>query len=184
MKTGILQRLGCVKVRQIFRASALDRCAQAFARLEEAAKPKIDLWDCDETEATFNDVQLEEVPRRSVRQIVEEFVDTQKENLIGEEGAELLRILREFLAKYGPGTGQSGDAGGGPAQGKKKPIPAAPPIKKKVPPAPPLKSKRIPAPPPLKKVPPPPPLKRKGIPAPPGLKKQSGNPRVSRQAEC
>lgn len=136
------------------------------------AKPKIDLWDCDETEATFNDAQLEEQPQRTIRQIVEDFLDREKEHLTGERGTQLRQILRHFLSTNEPdSSGKTEAPEDKPKPGSNKRIPAPPPLRKKIPAAPPLK-KGIPVAPPLKSkgVPRPPPLKSKKIPAAPGLK--------------
>jgi hypothetical protein len=153
-------------MRTVLKKSALRRVQDAFGNIDEIVRPRIELWDIDETESTFNDTQLEELPKRSISDIIEDFLEREKENLLCQQGSELTQLLRDFLLKIKQTPK--------PTQIPKKSIPSAPPLKaKKIPPAPPLKRK-IPAPPPIRKkgIPPPPPLKKK-IPEGPKLSLQS-----------
>jgi hypothetical protein len=134
---------------------------EVFGIVDEMVHPRIELWDFDETESTFINAQLEEIPKRSLSCIIEDFLDREKENLLTKQGQELVNILKNFMKKIQNNFSTSSTK---PKSSSKK--------QKKIPPPPPIKKKKIPPPPPLKgkKIPPPPPLKKKNIPPPPSFK--------------
>lgn len=157
MKMRMMSRMGFFKLKQVLDVHISERLECSFRKIDESIRPRIDLYDDEETESVFSDAKIgvDNFVRRDVRMAVLDFLEREGPYLGGEEGKELRKLLSEFLQRLAS---------------KKKP-------KKKIPPPPPLKkTKKIPMAPPLKsakkKIPPAPGLKSK-LPPAPGLKKKS-----------
>lgn len=140
LKTRMLSRLGSIKLKQTMNSLILKKLKVSLNLIDLKVKPRIEIWEDEETESVFHDPNFEEEPKLSVYKIVENFLEQQKHNLTGTKGKELIQILNQFLEKKSKTISVS----------ISKKIPAPPPLKKKIP-APPSLKKKIPPPPPSRK---------------------------------
>ena len=130
LKTRMLSRLGSIKLKQIMRGLILKKLEISLNLIDQKTRPRIEIWDDEETESVFHDPHFEEQLPLTVHEIVAQFLEREKDNLIGEKGKELIAILNRFLQNKPQKVSVA-----------KKNIPPPPPVKKKPPPPPPLKKK-------------------------------------------